>query len=426
MFEHLRKNCFWLIDTLKGGNISKYYKDIDNFEKNGIDFTEVRLENILKYAKNNVPFYNNISVDNLSNFPVMNKSLYKEGGDIFISTDYVSKIDKLYKASTSGSTGTPFIVYQNSSKRNRLRADLIHAHEGVKWNLGDHYIFIRNWVSNYNQSTIKNLAQNVTNISVSDFDDDKKMWLCNHLKKKTNSIIFGYASSVCDFYNFLRNRRINPKNLKIKLVVCDSDELTLRNKRALEEYFNCPVINRYDNEENGLLAITKPYDDKFITNYTSLYFELLEINSDTSVAPGEVGRVVITDYFNKAMPLIRYDTGDLAVSNDMPGDIRTLSALKGRSSDYLYSVDGKKISGVAISGITEIFDSIERYQLVQNSKCDFIFTFSGELSNRHKNALDKRLKDALGMSASIRYLKKSYIPQTQNGKYKTIVRNYDE
>lgn len=426
MFEHLRENCFWLIDALKGGNVSKYYKDIENFEKNDIHFTEERLENILKYAKNNVPFYNNIAGDNLFNFPVMNKTLYKEGGNVFVSTEYIQKIDKLYKASTSGSTGTPFVVYQNSAKRNRLRADLIHAHEGIDWNLGDHYIFIRNWVSNYSQSTIKNLAQNVTNISVSDFDDNKKMWLCNHLKKRTNSIIFGYASSVCDFYNFLRNRQIDPKNLKIKLVVCDSDELTLRNKRALEKYFSCPVINRYDNEENGLLAITKPYDDKFITNYTSLYFELLDINSDTSVAPGEVGRVVITDYFNKAMPLIRYDTGDLAVSNDISGNIRTLSALKGRSSDYLYSVDGKKISGVAISGITEIFASIERYQLVQNSKSDFIFTFSGELSNKHKSELDKRLKDALGESVAIKYLKKSYIAQAKNGKYKTIVRNYDE
>lgn len=420
MLENTRRLIFWTADTLRQKPVRKHYEDIVNILKGDCDSQDERLHRILKYAIQNVPFYKDITEPDISRFPVMSKPVYKEQGNRCRSKEYLDD-DKLFIASTSGSTGTPLVVYQDANKKARMRADLIAAHEAVGWHLGDHYVFIRNWVSNYKQSLIKNFAQNVENISVTDFDDKKKAWLCEHLEQNPNSIIFGYASSVYDFLTYVRKEKIEARKLSVKLIVCDSDELTSANRKALEDTFDCIVINRYDNEENGLLAISSPHKDELTVNYPSLYVELLKLDSDESVQPGEMGRVVVTDLFNHAMPLIRYDIGDLAVSPDEAGKIRTLSCISGRKADCVYSTDGKIISAVTISGITEVFDTIVRYQLVQISKIGFEFHYVGKIGENDMQELSNRLHTALGTNAEIRYIIEQDIPLGKNGKAKTTV-----
>lgn len=38
------------------------------------------------------------------------------------------------------------------------------------------------------------------------------------------------------------------------------------------------------------------------------------MDSDEPAEPGELGRIVITDLFNYAFPILRYDNGDTAVA----------------------------------------------------------------------------------------------------------------
>lgn len=423
MLENTRRHIFWAADAIRHKPVRAHYEDIVKIQKGDRDSQGERLHRILEYAIQNVPFYKDISEPDISRFPVMSKPVYKEQGDRCRSKEYLDN-NKLYIASTSGSTGTPLIVYQDPNKKARMRADLIAAHEAVGWHLGDHYVFIRNWVSNYKQSPVKNFAQNVKTISVTDFGNEKKAWLYEHLKKNSNSIIFGYASSVCDFLAYVKRKKIEAGKLGVKLIVCDSDELTSTNRKALEDAFDCIVINRYDNEENGLLAISSPHKDELTVNYPSIYMELLRLDSDEPVQPGEMGRVVVTDLFNHAMPLIRYDIGDLAVSPDEAGKIRKLSCISGRKADCVYSTDGKMMSSVAISVITEVFESILRYQLIQTSKTEFEFHYVGKIGKNDLQELSDRLHTALGIDAKIQYISEQEIPLGKNGKAKTTVCNF--
>ena len=423
MMAWVRRTAFWVLDALRGRKIKTHYDDIVSRFSKDADSTD-KLTDILTYAKENVPFYRNVERPELALFPVMSKPVYKQNGKACISDEYVEHLDELYKASTSGSTGTPLTVYQDADKRRRLRADLIHAHESVGWQLGDHYFFIRNWVSNYKQSPLKSFAQAVTNISITEFDDEKKAWLCGQIKKRKNCVIFGYASSVCDFMRYVKREGVDTSKFKIKLIVCDSDELTVANKRELEKTFSCPVINRYDNEENGLLAISMPYSEEMRVNHPGIYVELLHPDRDEPVAPGEIGRVVVTDLYNHAMPLIRYDLGDLAVSHDPVGRIRTLSAFAGRAADCIYAPDGRMVSSVAVSGITEVFDTVVKYQMVQESRDAYTFQYVGTLSEADMAALGGRFRDALGEDATVTYAQVEDIPVGTNGKYKTLVNRY--
>lgn len=422
MLKRARKSIFWMLDAIRHKPVRTHYEDILYIQKENGGSQDERLRSILKYAIHNVPFYREIPEPDLEHFPIMSKTVYKEQGNYCRSEEFLDD-NKLHIARTGGSTGTPLVVYQDANKIARLRADLIAAHEAVGWSLGDHYVFIRSWVSKSKTSPIKDFAQNVKKINVTDFGDEEKARLCEHLKKNPHSVIFGYSSSVCDFLAYVRRKKIESDSLGVKLIVCDSDELTSTNRKALEETFGCVVINRYDNEENGLLAISSPHKDSLTVNYPSIYIELLRLDSDEPVQPGEMGRVVVTDLFNHAMPLIRYDIGDLAVSPDEPGKIRSFSWLCGRKTDCVYSTEGIIISSVVISAISEVFPSIVKYQLVQTSKTGFEYHYVGNMEENDIQKLTDRLRAALGTKAEIQYIVERDIPLGKNGKAKTTVCN---
>ena len=267
--DWIRRTGFWLLDFVKGSPVRKHYNDIVFGEDNRDEI----LSDILLYAKKHVPFYANVKGTEITDFPVMSKPIYKEQGVKCISDEFPNYLN-LRKACTSGSTGTPMTVYQDPDKRNRVIADLIHAHETVGWKLGERYVFIRNWVSNYSQSKLKKIAENVIHVNIASFDDTSKFLLYKHLKKHQGYVVFGYASSICDFMQFINREKLDGKNLQLKLIVCDSDELSKANRLLLENTFNCPVVNRYDNEENGFLGITKPGSDIFNINWFAFDFAL--------------------------------------------------------------------------------------------------------------------------------------------------------
>ena len=91
-----------------------------------------------------------------------------------------------------------------------------------------------------------------------------------------------------------------------------SEGLDAIGKSEIEQAFKTKVFSRYSNVENGIIAqqTDKSFDYYFI-NSASYYVEILEMDLDVPVLKGELGRIVVTDLFNDAMPFIRYDTGDI-------------------------------------------------------------------------------------------------------------------
>ena len=416
--ERIRGGVFWALDRLKGSPKRTHYKEIERCFSKGCTEDD-KIDNLLEYATTHVPFYADYKGKNISEFPVMTKELYRaERLEQFISDEYVGN-GSLHTVFTSGSTGTPFKVVQDANKRNRTVADLTYAHDHIGWHLGDKYIFIRNWVSNYKQSRVKSIAQNVHNVNITGFNDEEKRKLCDYLKKHHNAIIFGYASAVYEFACFVDRSSFHGADFAIKLIVCDSDELTPKMRRFIEKVFSAFVYNRYDNEECGLLAISKKKDDRLYVNYPSIYFELLKISSNDPVKPGEMGRVVVTDLYNHAMPLIRYDLGDLAVSNDESGKIKCIEYLAGRKHGSLTNTENRLVSSVAISGALEPFIGIQKYQVIQFEGYRYILKYIGFIDEQEADDLMKRMRTCFGDSANITLENTDKLEAAKTGKFQT-------
>ncbi len=360
----IRKYVFWMLDFLNGSNIRHNLKSIENvIDKKNTN--EKQLEEILMYTAKESEYYKNIDPTNLNNFPVVNKSiLQKEYDKILIG----SKNERgLHWTCTSGSTGIPLKLPQNKEKRIRTKADLIYFNKKAGWNIGDKYVFIRSWVNLYKMSKLRIIAQNFVIFDTNKFNDDEMMRLRKLLKKDRKiKCILGYSSAITSFVKYLNENKDNASMFNIKLVVTASDELTQRGKDEIRKMFDCKVINRISNEEHGLLAMNFDTDDYFTLNTASYYFELLKLNSDLPAECGEIGRLVVTDLFNKKFPLIRYDIGDLAVglAKDKNGSISLLKSFEGRGRDIIYNTKGVPITCVTLSTHICTNDNIKKYQLV--------------------------------------------------------------
>ena len=76
-----------------------------------------------------------------------------------------------------------------------------------------------------------------------------------------------------------------------------------------------------------------------------LILEILD-DSDRPVRPGKMGRVVVTPLFNRAMPLVRYETGDYAVvakDHRCPHSSFSLASIAGREKNLFKLSNGERI-----------------------------------------------------------------------------------
>lgn len=417
----IRRTVYWTLDALKGGKVMAHRKDIQAKlagEKN----IDEALREILEYAKENVPYYQGKTYETLSDFPIINKKCIMDHYDSFRSQEYPDNT-KLHEVATSGSSGNPFHAYQDPNKRRRVIADLTEIHERLGWKIGDRYVFLRAWTGNYNNMRLQQIKQNFIAADVIGFDKAAMDKLRATLKKdKKIRTILGYSSSLMDLAKYMLEQGDRPEEFSVQLILADSDNLSPVGKVDLEKVFGCPVVSRYDNEEQGILAYTLPYEDEFVVNTPSLYMEILAMDADVPAKPGETGRVVITDMYNKAMAFIRYDTGDLAIAGKWDGNrCLTIRTLQGRTSDMIRDMDGNAIYSPTINNYICDFYSIKKYQLIQQAEGVFELLIVCSEEKAPLDEVEASMRRILGQEAHLTIRVVDDIPVGKNGKFKTVV-----
>lgn len=100
-------------------------------------------------------------------------------------------------------------------------------------------------------------------------------------------------------------------HLPIKQILSQAERVTPRQRALCQQAFGAKIIDRYSCEETGWIALQCPnHDHLHVLNATTLV-EIVDENGKPC-PPGTVGRVLITSLHSFAMPIIRYEVGDLA------------------------------------------------------------------------------------------------------------------
>ena len=417
---NIRSLVYWTLDWLKGSPVRKNMARIRQ-KKQTEHNNQEELEYILNYAREYVPYYASVKSSALKDFPVISKEQIKKDYASFRSGEYLDDT-KLLTLYTSGSSGTPFKAYQNKEKDYFHKAALLLKNEEIGWPLGARWAHMRNWGMEAPASKVQCLKNNLIPLSILDLNDEKLEHIVQTLvKDKKLRIILSYASGMERLAEYIVRKNYTDYDFGIKLIIADSDNLKMEVWDQLEEIFKCPVLNRYGSIENAIIAITKPGDRTFYIDTTQFYVEVLKMDEDISVEEGEIGRVVLTDLYNKALPFIRYANGDLAVAKKIiDGQCVEIASLEGREISALRKTDGTLLSETNIMGRFKKFTQISRYQIIQTAPQAYTMRLENAPKSVDAKCFDE-IKKIFGEDAAVTIEHVDTIPCEKNGKFKVTI-----
>jgi phenylacetate-CoA ligase len=237
-------------------------------------------------------------------------------------------------------------------------------------------------------------------------------------------LIFGHAHSLAQLAAAIRDGKL-PRTRPVAII---STAMVLHDyqRELIEGVFDCRVTNRYGCEEVSLIACECPAHAGLHVNDESVVVELLDRTSDQPVAAGTPGRVVVTDLANYAMPLLRYEVGDIATwsshSCACGRQSAMLQSVAGREADYVVTRSGHFVSGISLTEqFSRLVPQIAQLQIVQESLDQFCFRIVGEESKHSEARIATLVQELFGTTAQFRCEYLAAIPQQTSGKYRFCI-----
>jgi phenylacetate-CoA ligase len=102
----------------------------------------------------------------------------------------------------------------------------------------------------------------------------------------------------------------------LRCVIGIGSQMTASLRERLEEFYRVPVQQTYGLNEIGKVAV-RCDAGRYHVHAEHCIVEIVDADGQPC-RPGETGRILVTALRNYAMPLFRYDTGDLARAVDSP------------------------------------------------------------------------------------------------------------
>ena len=436
MLTGLRNRGFWVLDAIKGSPVRKAYNEIKQLDC--ISSSELSIQEhqdrqwrkLKECAINTTVFYAPCRDCSFTEFPVIDKNIIRCQQDKFLSTIF-SK-DKLIQMSTSGSTGTPFVCYQNSGKKKRVNAECIYYSEKVGYHLGENLSYIRTIVKQVEKSKIKQFIQNQTLINCNRLNDagvEKIIEELQNYSRKGTVTLLAYASTYTAIKDYIVKKGINIiPNIKITGVISGSEMLFDKTRKVLYHAFGKPeIVSRYSNEENGILGQDEGLNNVFTINEADYIVEILDENGE-KVEDGKLGRIVVTDLYNYAMPMIRYDTGDIASIETIEINGRRkkcLTNFSGRKVDLISDVHGETLSPHLITNVMWSFTDVTQFQFIQKTEKEYVLKLNVPESFNRDTEVIRKIQDILGQEAVIVLEHVHEIPVLASGKRRYIVNEWE-
>lgn len=120
----------------------------------------------------------------------------------------------------------------------------------------------------------------------------------------------------------------------VRALLAISEPLTPGMGDRIEKTFCAPICRAYGMNEVGMMATCCPEGKRYHVHAEHCLLEIVNAEGKPCL-PGDYGRVLVTVLSNMAMPLIRYDTGDMAQALDGPCPCgRTLPVIGGVLGRY--------------------------------------------------------------------------------------------
>ena len=249
--------------------------------------------------------FNPSNLNNFTSLPVTSKMDVSQNLEAFINPDYYGpKVE----GRTSGTTGISLQVYYDSEWDQFNQAAQLCGRSW--WNIYPGTRELDIWGRQFDSKTaawkgkLKLALMNRKMISCFQLSDEQLDILVPQIAKFNPEVIYSYTTGVGRLAEYLWEKYGESPPFCPRVVLITSETLLEAHRLAITRVFKTEPVNEYGAVEGGIIAFQCPAGNLHIFAQKIL----LEI-----IDPDEngFGRVIITPFLNHAMPLLRYDLGDL-------------------------------------------------------------------------------------------------------------------
>lgn len=408
-----------------------------NLTRQQIQDTQLhKIQELVNHARDKTAFYQKRlpqrinSLDDLREIPIVTKEDLRYRINEMVERGYPDK--HIFKGYTSGSTGTPVLLYIGREGI-RARFAILDNYYAM---FGCHYgrprmrmggSRIKPASSTNPPFWVMNRADNQLQMSPFHLDTRSFSYYRDKLNIFRPEYITGYGHAL--YYLAQMLIQYGGLNFKPIAIFLDSEDTPPHHLSIIQQGFGCPAYINYGLGEVGSVAVQLNSGSMHLLELTCF----VEIVSDSGehVSDGEMGRIVVTDLTQKAVPYIRYDTGDIGrLSSDTTTkhrwNSRILESLEGRKDEIIVTPLGRHVGrfghvtgrgrGIVESQIAHIAPNQIEIRVVPAQDFD---------PDSMKEVVSVATQ-LLGEDMTIHWRLVDAIPRTANHKFKHVVREFDE
>ena len=430
-----------LSDIALGQSVSKHLKFLNKSqwwsESELKEYQNEKLRALIKHAFKNVPYYTELfkklkltpadikTTDDLYKLSILTKETIRENfknGKIIAKN--IPKKELMLRGS-SGSTGEPLQYYITKDAYSFNIACGIRGWYWMGYRLGDKYIKLS---QNPRDLFYKKLQDKINNcdyvLSQSLSKDDIKN-IVLQIRKTNAKVIRGYPSTLYILSNFIKKHGIS--DIRLMAVNTTGEILFPYMRKAIEENFHCPVFDSYSGE-GGAVAFECQTHEKY---HLAAEYAFTKIIPNKKLNMGnDKGEIISTDFWNYAVPFIRYNSKDVAVMSSSDCSCKrglpVIDKIEGRDVDILITPSGKNLIVHYFTGYFEWIKSVSQFQVIQekNDKIVLKIVPNKLFSLKEKKKIYDDISTYIGNDVNFLIEIVDEIPvNPNNGKRRFVIRN---
>lgn len=356
------------------------------------------------YERNGIDIHQIHSLDDLEKLPILQKKHIKENPPAFLSK--AKKIIKT-KAYTSGSTGSPLLVYRDYKSILNENAYVWWYRQRAGLAIQDKKVSLR---GDLDRSKLFYFDKTANTLFISSYhlNREKLPQIVDKICQFQPKALLAYPSSAFTLAGLLKEAN---KELNIPLVFTSSESLLSFQHEKIEQTFKTNIYDWYGTAERTIALYSE--GNKY---YEPPLYSVNEYLEDS---------VISTSFINKFFPLIRYQVNDVVQhQNKFSKEHKSIEIdeINGRSEDYVKLPDGSKVGRLDI--VFKNIEGIKKAQIIQYSlhKVD-ILVVTDNFSSSEKIKLQQNLEDRLGhqIEISIKKVEEYQLYQAENKKFKFVI-----
>ncbi len=403
-----------------------------------LDLQWQRIGELLEHAFEHVPYYadvrRSIVLDprsftrdrSLDRLPLLGRSTIIQRLDRLRATNIPH--DRFVPNGTGGSTGEPLRFFDDHTASGWLDAAVWRSHRWCDVDVGDRCCYL--WGANFDLTRFQGLsgrmrsrALNLLMLPAWKLGTATSDTFWKKVVDFRPKLLVAYSGAI---YNWARLLGDDQEPIPdLRAIIVSAETLHDEWRAVIERCFKVPVYNRYGGRDIKFIAQECPKRKGLHINAENVFVEI--VKDGRSVAPGEIGEVVVTRLDNFAMPFIRYRSGDLGVmassACECGRSLPLLQKIEGRIQDTIVTEDGRIVSGPFFAHMMKDCPDVKEFQVHQLALDQLLIqvVLHDHTSFSSRSRIQRLVQEYLGHSVMIGFDLRDSIPLTGSGKRRVIV-----